>query len=130
MMLFLTLLLALPARDEVVLADACDVIELNHFYDDAGRHVFDQVIFYTWDGSRHQVLDWRLVKSPSYLPQRSARGAWQCLFVDGSSRDVLRQVTGRSFRETWTQFDPELAEREVLPKEHRRLLRQPPPALP
>lgn len=122
MTLILTLLLALAhdARCELVLADQCDVIELNHFYDDNGRHVFDQVIFYNWDGRRHEVLDWRLVKEPSYLPQRLPGGACRCLFVDAQA---IRQVTGSSGRETWTQFDPELAEREFLPKERRRLLR-------
>lgn len=136
MMLALFLLLALSAPGpELVLHDECDVIELNHFYDDQGRQVFDQVIFFTWDGRRHQVLDWRLVKQPSHLPHRnwSAVGEqWQCLWVDERDGNRLRRVVARSCRETWTQFDPELVERESLPKERRRLLRtnKPKPKVP
>lgn len=127
--MLLALLLTFAAVDpgNLVLEETCDCVELNHFYDDDGRHVFDQVIFYAWDGRRHQVLDWRLVKEPSLRPQRlwSAREErWQCLWADGQNRDQLRRVLASSFRETWTQFDPELAEREFLPKEDRRLLRR------
>ncbi len=128
MQLLLMIMLALTAdiRGELVLRDRCDVIELNHFYDDVGRHIFDQVIFYNWDGRRHQVLDWRLVKSEGHLPQRLPGGSCRCLFAD---QDALREVTGTSARESWTQFDPELTEREFLPKERRRLLlRRSPPS--
>ena len=39
---------------------------------------------------------------------------------DDRRGEVLRTVTAKSFRETWTQHDPELAERDYLPKERRR----------
>jgi len=37
--------------------------------------------------------------------------------------EQLRNVHSRSIRETWTQYDPELVEREYLPKERRKELR-------
>ena len=45
---------------EVVVEDYVDLIEVNHFYDEHGKLVFDQVIFYDWSAlqSRYQVRDW------------------------------------------------------------------------
>ncbi len=37
--------------------------------------------------------------------------------------EILRHIRAASFRETWTQHDPELLEREYLPKEERRELK-------
>ena len=121
MILLLLLTMAVLPRESVVWERCAvvDVVELNHFYDDNGQPVFDQVIYYDWDGARHQVRDWWLVKDPGQLPQRDwARGGYVALWFDDS---VLRQVRAASLRETWTQYDP-VAEREVLPKEQRRLL--------
>lgn len=108
---------------EDVASEQVDLIEVNHFYDDQGRHVFDQVIFYDWsaDHSRHMVRAWRLVKNPAQLPQRNWKdGSYVSLWHDG---DVLRKVQAKSMRESWTQYDPELLEREYLPKEKRKELR-------
>jgi hypothetical protein len=67
------------------------------------------------------VRAWRLVKNPAQLPQRDWKdGGYLAVWQDG---EVLRHVHGQSMRETWTQYDPELIEREYLPKEQRRELR-------
>jgi len=105
-----------------VASEQVDLVEVNHFYDDQGRHVFDQVIFYDWaEGhSRHMVRAWRLVKNPAQLPQRNWKdGSYTALWHDN---EVLRKVQARSMRESWTQYDPELVEREYLPKEKRKEL--------
>jgi len=117
-----TLILAVvPCGD--VLVDRCDVVEVNHLYDDEGKHVFDQVIWYDWhhDAGRFEVVDWRLVKCDSILPLAD----YQCeeysqTWMDG---ETLRRVWSKSMRESWTQYDPELVERESLPKDSRRGLR-------
>jgi hypothetical protein len=105
---------------EDIAVETVDLIEVNHFYDDQGRLVFDQCIFYDWspaDG-RFMVRAWRLVKNPSQLPQRDwAAGGYTAVWQDG---DVLRKVVSEGMRESWTQHDPELVEREYLPKERRR----------
>lgn len=131
-MLALLLLAIVPAGDVVV--DRVDLVELNHCYDDEGRHVFDQVIWYDWSptAERHQVVAWRLVKSPEQLPQRrwllspgplspGSSPSYTATWQDG---DVLRRVAAAAYRETWTQFDPELAEREHLPQQWRKGLRR------
>jgi hypothetical protein len=108
---------------EDVARERVDLVEVNHFYDEQGRLVFDQTIFYDWSPahSRHMVRAWRLVKNPAQLPQRDWQdGGYAALWHDG---EVLRHVHADSMRETWTQYDPELVEREFLPKEQRKELR-------
>ena len=112
-----TVLSLTPSND--VASDSVDLIEVNHFYDEHGRLVFDQVIFYDWCTSenRYQVRAWRLLKKPSQIPHRDMNtGEYLTTWHDG---DVLRRVQARSFRESWTQYDPELREREYLPKDRR-----------
>ena len=108
-----------------VAVDQVDLIELNHFFDDRGQLVFDQVIFYDWCSSegRFQVRDWRLIKSPAQIPRRNwRRGDFLTIWHDG---DLLREVRSKGIHETWTQYDPELVERQNLPKEKRQRLRKP-----
>lgn len=122
-MLAWLLLMILPLPP-AALSDRCDLVELNHFYDEQGRLVFDQVIFYDWhdDEGRFHVRASRLVKQESMIPARDwSAGGYRCFWFEG---DVSRDVRARFFRETWTQYDPELAEREHLPKELRRELRK------
>ena len=108
-----------------VMRESVDLIEVNHFYDEHGRLVFDQVIFYDWDSQecRYQVKAWRLLKKPSQIPQRDWQvGGYTTTWHDG---DILRQVRSKSFRESWTQYDPELYEREYLAKDKRKELLKP-----
>lgn len=116
------LALGIAPREDLA-RDRVDLIELNHFYNEHGQLVFDQLIFYDWcpAAGRFQVRAWRMVKSPSQLPQRDwGRGGWSALWQDG---DQTRLICAAAFRETWTQYDPELVEREYLPKERRKELR-------
>jgi hypothetical protein len=100
-----------------------DLIELNHCFDEHGRPAIDQLIFYDWctTQSRFQVRAWRLVKTHAQLPKADASGGYMVRWQDGA---VLRQIYAKQFRETWTQYDPELVEREFLPKDKRRDLRK------
>jgi hypothetical protein len=111
-----------PTED--VAREKVDLMEVNHFYDEQGRLVFDQVIFYDWSplDSRYMVRAWRLVKNPTQLPERDWRdGGYLAVWQDG---EIVRRVQAASMRESWTQYDPELVEREFLPKERRKELRK------
>ena len=124
--------------------DRVDLAEINHFYDEQGRLVFDQIIYYNWspEDGRYNVCDWRLIKSPSQIPRRDWQdGGYVSEWNDFKQRDGLRRVEVKSIRESWTQYDPELVEREFLPQEKRRELQKiplptkslkpsPPPARP
>ena len=96
-----------------------DLIELNHFLDDEGREVFQQVIFYDWCKPKQQfhVRAWRLVKKESQLPIRHWNPrSYQCTWHDGP---LLRQVRASKMRETWSQQDPERVNRAFLPEDQR-----------
>lgn len=122
MTLLAAILLAfLPLQD--VARETVDLIEVNHYFDEQGRLVFDQAIFWDWSAAdaRYVVRAWRLIKNPAQIPARDwSTGGYSAIWQDG---EVLRQVRSRSIRESWTQYDPELVEREYLPKERRKELR-------
>jgi hypothetical protein len=114
----------LNPQDDVV-RDDIDLVELNHLYDEHGKKLLDQVIYYEWcpQACRYQVRAWRLLKNQGQVPRRDWRtGEYSATWHDG---DVLRHVRTAALRETWTQHDPELIEREFLPKDKRRDLRKP-----
>lgn len=121
MKLIALLLLCLNPGDDVV-RERCDLVELNGLYDEQGRLVFDQVIWYDWSAphERYMVRAWRLVKDGKPSPEYDhGSGQWRCLWNDG---EITRCVMAGSYRRTWEQFDPELIEREYLPKERRKEL--------
>ncbi len=125
MMPFLLILFSLVPND-LVLVDHVDVIELNHFHDDQGRPVFDQYIFYRLNKheSRLEVCDWKMSKSVNQKPIRDhQRGGYSATWIDPQTGSELRTVTCDSYFESFTQFDPELFDREKLPKEKRNPLK-------
>ena len=100
-----------------------DVIEHNRFYNpDNAKHVFDQVIFRDHHRSCvDRIVDWRLVKNKSHVPYRDfARGEYVMRWWDN---DKFRVVRSGVLTDTWTNYDPELEDREVFPRERRRGLR-------
>ncbi len=113
--------ISLTPSDEITV-DEVDLIEVNHFYDDQARLVFDQIIYYDWspEDRRYQVKDWRLLKSPAQVPLRDWHsGGYLSEWQDFKQRNGLRRVKAKSIRETWTQYDPELIEREFLAQDKR-----------
>lgn len=114
------LICSLPV-DTLFVEDRVDVIEINHFHDDDAKLIFSQIVFYEWrsDLAAFVVRDWRLLKGqcPRRLP---GGGGYVVTWADG---EVWRKVRSRMLVENWTQYDPELLNRELLPKEKRRILR-------
>lgn len=102
-----------------IVQDRVDLVEVNHYHDERGRKVFDQLIFYDWSEQRKrfQVRAWRLIKNDRQLPRRDYDSdLYRVVWHD---EGVLREVIAKSQRETWTQYDPELVEREYLPQDQR-----------
>lgn len=127
-MLFVAAMLLgiIPQTDLV--EDSVDVIELNKFYDGQGRHVFDQLIFYDWDehSGQHQVRAWRMYKTSAQIPHYNERtGEYVLTWHDVQNGNCMRQVTTKSFRKTFTQYDPELIARKKLSIENRKELSKP-----
>jgi hypothetical protein len=119
-------------RQHSTTRECVDLMELNHFYDDAGRHVYDQVIFYEWaaDAKAFHVRAWCLVdtKDPDHArPWRSQHDdRWHFQWFDKDHR-LVRAIQSRQFRESWTQFDPERMNSKKLDQKLRTTLvsRQP-----
>lgn len=108
----------------LVVRDQVDLIEVNHFFDEHGNRILDQVIFYDWSGpdGRFHVRDWRLLKKPGQLPVRCWKtGTYRCIWYDGNT---MREVEATDVRETWTQHDPEVTNRKFLPRSSRRTLQR------
>lgn len=115
--------LAIVPQSNAVIREQCDLIEQNHFFDDSGRLVFTQHIFYDWQPivGEYMAYDWRLVKVPAQEIRRDwQNGRFVLSWPDG---EVLRTVHAAAVRETFTQYDVELFERERLPAEMRRKLK-------
>jgi hypothetical protein len=114
------ILLAILPSPSLVSTVPCDHIELNHYRNTRGEHVLDQLIFYTWSNQRKRfdVNEWRTAKCDSMVPVPKRDGFMLRWHDDG----VMREVTTRSFRETWTHYDPEIYERGFLPQEDRKPL--------
>lgn len=103
-----------------MLTDEADIIEINHYYDERGKHVFDQVIFWEWraEESAYRVIAWRFLKRPYEISLRDPyRGDYTFRWADD---DRLRQVRAPWFRETWTQYDPEVNDRRFFAQTLRR----------
>ena len=117
----LTFLVAIFPGDppDVSVVSYVDLIEVNHYFDNEGKPVFDQLIFYDWDdtAARFNVTAWRLLKNPNQIPVRdAATGRYTASWHDGK---LLRTVHADRRIETWTQHDPETWERAWLPKSRR-----------
>lgn len=121
----LALLATVPVED-VVLRDRVEVIETNHFYDADAKPVFTQAIFWSDD---NRIIDWRLVRNRQDEPRANIEvrrdyrtGGYVAAWDDNG---LLREVRAKCWRETWTQYDVELVDRDKWPVCNRRLLSKP-----
>lgn len=113
-MIALLLALVLGTTQPTVKAE---LVEVNHYHDANREPVFSQLIFYEWSAQRkrYDIREWRLIKNQSMYPVPK-HGRWLLRWHDDG---IMREVTIASVRETWTQHDPELVEREYLPQDQR-----------
>ncbi len=104
------------------LRERVDLIELNHFYDDLGRHAYDQVIFYEWspDFCRFHVIAWCLVEEDlNRMPLRQAGSGDVAVRWYDRDAKIKREVRSKLYRETWSQTDPERANKELIDEKYR-----------
>ena len=132
------------------LLDFVDRVEVNSVFNCDGSLVFDQVFFSDWneDESRHDVVAWRILKDvrkhdaadairwnaehpdgPDYLPRFIGGHAtphrepcgWVSEWLDEKC-GRWRRVVARECIWTSSDYDRELAEREIMPESDRRRL--------
>ena len=121
---FAVILISLIPRQEIP-TDQVDWVELNHVHDEAGKPTFTQYIVwrYYWDRQRWHVVAWVIVSDDTPRPRRlwrhggSRLPGWE-LVLD--HKDVLRRLRFRTYNESHSLYDPEMADRALLPMEARR----------
>jgi len=114
------LFFALQTNPEICVEEYVDLVTLNYVYNEEGELNFAQLIFWDWDGSRYQVVDWRMYKREEQYPIRE-KSIWVLRWYD---EGILRKVISNHFTTTWTQYDAEIMEQETLPSIKRRKLRR------
>ena len=137
-----------PLRIGRPIKDSADFVEVNHVYrysegSKKYEKSFVQIIWWEWrdyvlveneDGYKRTsdfvVKDYRVIWSNSSRPQKTMnieprffRDKWVCLFHDKSSGKI-REVESRWKRETHTDFDAEVRNRNVVPIDQRNRLRR------
>lgn len=100
--------------------DRVEVIELNHYHDDHAKHVFDQLIGWNRNtGDEYYHVEWWVLWKPGHTPvsRNYATGNWEATYTTGIH---LRKLVAPTFVETWTQYDPELYDRQFWPVSQRK----------
>ncbi len=126
-LLCLSLLAASSSGNQGVVREQVDMIEVNHFHDDLGRHIYDQVVFYGWSAAAgdYHVRAWCLLDEPSRWPRRNqTSGLYHVRWYDRDQR-IQREVVSKHYLETWTQVDPERANKKLLDEKYRTALARP-----
>ena len=115
------------SRHEVT-TDVVDLIEVNRYFDEHASPVYQQLIFYDWNEStgRYQVRAFRIIKSLQQMPHRVRSSRFYAVVWFDEKDGVTRRVLARAVRQSWTQHDPEMAERDTFPVQYRRELSLPP----
>lgn len=106
-----------------VAEDRADVTELNHYYDEQGKLVFDQLVFWDGNGEYDRCFAWRFTKDRHVKRWRDyQRGGYVTIMQDGNELRIIRSISSPT---SWTQFDPEVHDRQYLPQSKRRGLIRP-----
>ncbi len=122
----------LSVPKQLAAVEYVDLIELNNFYDQNGKHVYSQVIFYerTPTTGKFQVRAWCMVDESLLLNRRpiknEATGIYSVDWFDSDGK-VSRKTTSRLYRESWSQIDPEVLNKKHHPAELRIKLAVPVP---
>ena len=114
-------------RSKDTASESVDAIELNHFYDQAGKPIYDQVIFYEKapETGRFRVRGWCLVDDKQELTRRPIKSETTGLYhVDYYDTDakLFRHIKSRIIRESWSQTDPEREDKKHFHESLRRSL--------
>lgn len=116
------LLLIIPFSEPIT--DRCDRCEYNHYYDENGSHVFDQIIFYEWDGEFFSIVDHFVFYGETYPTFSKSPYGDRVIFHHRESKK-LHVVTVGETVETWTQYDPEIRDKYLRQYKRRGLRRTP-----
>lgn len=103
--------------------DSVDVIEINHFISPcSGEVCLYQVVFWQFSPGlgRYVVRDWRTLKSSHQLPYRAGNQYRACWHDSRDAGNALRVVSARHAVETFTTYDTEQVNQELVDRNQRR----------
>lgn len=110
-----TFLLFISISYDEPLACRTDMLELNHFYDENGKLVFTQWIGWDWnDQLGTYVAQWYILKNQSHSVQ------FDGLVLRCNHYGKRYKIISKSFRETWTQYDPERFDYAIYNGDYRK----------
>ena len=122
MLLLIALVLDAGSRPQVRELEY-GVIEINHRYDDQGRHCYDQMILWDWNAQyrRHHVAAWFLIDPARHEMPRKVGDMWYFTIpkLDGPQVKIKSKIR----RETWTEHDPEREDKKLFDEKYRRGLK-------
>lgn len=113
-----------------------DMIEYNNLYDENGDALLDQIVLWNWDihDKAYRCCDFAVVGTPPPQPNKpgekkdckpSSEMNYPMKMPNGSYRTIVsklgrtRVIYSNLMRETWTQFDPEVADQEHIQRHQR-----------
>ena len=108
------LLLLCVLTNPFVTHEHVDSIEINHFHNECGQHVYTQLIMweFDWASGEDHCRAWKLIDAETMVKGKTA--AW----FDADAR-MQRKITAGYVRETFTQHDPERANKKILDERNR-----------
>jgi len=117
-MMLLCLILGMTIMDGIV-RDDCDIIEKNFYHNEHGDLVFIQMIFWEWSqaNQRHEVRDWTMFENVRFIDR--PRVGRTVVHFHCHKENRTRIITSRTYRESWTQNDPEREDIRHHPHEQR-----------
>ena len=100
-----------------VYIETVDIVEINHMYSPQGKIVFTQLIGWElFDDVGYVAQWWHQVRRPLTVTY----GQRRVTVLISHEQRVIR-VYATTLRETWTQYDPELENRHLIPGPRRGL---------
>lgn len=107
----LVVLSVVTSSCEPAIVEHTDLVEVNHFHNIQGDPAFTQVIFYKWyeDRSAYHARAWVMYDKLSIYGRT-------VYFFDGKHH---RRITASHFKESWSQTDPERADKEHVAETER-----------
>lgn len=118
--LYLSMLLSIAvvlSRGPVI-AESCDMIELNHVHNADGSLMFSQVVFWKWhrDENNYHARDYVICGNKNKPQCNYRNGLYEMRWNDCGNE---RFVTAKYFQESWTQYDTERKDLKYLPLRQR-----------
>lgn len=101
----------------------CDMIELNNKYDDKCIHVYSQIIFWKKNPSngKYEVMEFIMVEDRESLNRRPIKQNDERyhVYYKNSEQDKIYHIISPIYKESWTQIDPEIENKKLVPERQR-----------